>query len=231
MNEWGVPDWRDASAYAEGADWTLARWRWEFYRRRADVRSLFDKHASLEYERNKALFALNPAGQPDGVREIGEAGFHVSVVQRDANGALHRPFGYETGLPNPRIGAQPQWLIAGACSASVTHSMSTNDPVRTNERKFAFDLDRPLDPQIKLARELLRGMQSERNGTVMQPRKHQSKWPDYLRTLDARDNGASWRKIYEVALSPTGRYSDKNPEKTASDVWDAARTLQFNFPA
>lgn len=36
--EWGLPDWRDAASYGEVKEWTFMRWRWEFYRRRDDLR-------------------------------------------------------------------------------------------------------------------------------------------------------------------------------------------------
>ena len=49
MNEWGIPDWRDAQAYGDTSKWTIYRWRWEFYRRRSDLRECFDAHPTLDY--------------------------------------------------------------------------------------------------------------------------------------------------------------------------------------
>jgi len=46
----GTPDWRDAAAYGDVKRWTLGRWRWEFSRRRHDVRALFDERAEPQYE-------------------------------------------------------------------------------------------------------------------------------------------------------------------------------------
>ena len=42
---WGLPGWRDPAAYGEVQRWGLSRWRWEFLRRREDVRAAFDERA------------------------------------------------------------------------------------------------------------------------------------------------------------------------------------------
>ena len=52
LNEWGIPNWRDAAAYGDVTDWTLDRWRWEFFRRRPDLRAFFDQWADDTHRRN-----------------------------------------------------------------------------------------------------------------------------------------------------------------------------------
>jgi hypothetical protein len=103
MNEWGLPDWRDAAAYGDVKRWTFNRWRWEFYRRRDDLRACFDARAEETYRHHQQY-----AGRP---------GFPVAHLRPDEPGfrseqdedALYR-FGY-LGLPNPRISEQPEWAI------------------------------------------------------------------------------------------------------------------------
>jgi hypothetical protein len=106
VNEWGIPDWRDARAYGDVKRWTLDRWRWEFYRRRDDLRAYFDERAEATYQfwsgfADRSYMPLADL-KPD------QPGFCVSVHPAHMNA-----FGY-TELPNPRIGEQPDsamWTI------------------------------------------------------------------------------------------------------------------------
>jgi hypothetical protein len=97
-NEWGVPDWRDEAAYGDVKRWHFDRWRWEFSRRREDLREYFDQRLELESKRvsenRRSLWRPHDPG---------------FVVQTDAQAAQR--FGYLHGLPNPRIGDQPEWAI------------------------------------------------------------------------------------------------------------------------
>lgn len=107
--EWGVPDWRDASSYGDVSKWSKSRWRWEFYRRREDLREYFDEKVEKAYQDqlNQSIiegvdnfeFRLNG-------KTPNQTGFVVGV-KRDE---MHI-FGY-LAIPNPRIGEQPEELIA-----------------------------------------------------------------------------------------------------------------------
>lgn len=104
LNEWGIPDWRRKKAYGDVRSWTHERWRWEFFRRRDDLRKCFDDRADAQYRADQQLLS-DPTicidlfkGRPT------EPGFAVSFREcRDL-------FGYLC-LPNPRIGDQPKGLI------------------------------------------------------------------------------------------------------------------------
>jgi hypothetical protein len=50
QNEWGVPDWCDATAYPQPDDLPGRLWRWEFIRRMPDYRDAWDKASKVEYE-------------------------------------------------------------------------------------------------------------------------------------------------------------------------------------
>lgn len=104
LNEWGIPNWRIKEAYGDVTKWTIERWRWEFYRRRDDLRKRFDENADATYLHNQRL-------NSDPRYCVG-----VNEVRPDDRGfAAYCPgsrelFGY-IGIPNPRIGDQPQGLI------------------------------------------------------------------------------------------------------------------------
>jgi hypothetical protein len=60
-NLWGIPDWREAEAYGNTNRWSLNRWRWEFYRRREDLRDYFGANAAHQYQLKQMLFAEHPS--------------------------------------------------------------------------------------------------------------------------------------------------------------------------
>jgi hypothetical protein len=102
INEWGIPDWRDPAAYGDTKRWTNDRWRWEFYRRREDLRECFDRLARVSLQTQRRLAEVDGLPEPIG---IDQPGFAVRLEQRDS-----LKFGYRS-LPNPRIGDQPKEAI------------------------------------------------------------------------------------------------------------------------
>lgn len=51
VSDWGVPDWRDGSAYPRGDDLTLRQWAWEFLRRDPDYRLDWTEDTGKELSR------------------------------------------------------------------------------------------------------------------------------------------------------------------------------------
>ena len=93
-----MPDWRDPAAHGAVGEWSLDRWRWEFRRRRDDLCEYFDQRLASEIagRAESALSGLCPD----------EPGF---LIEADPEAAQR--FGYVHGLPNPRVGDQPEWAI------------------------------------------------------------------------------------------------------------------------
>ena len=60
---WGVPDWRDASAYE--IDRSPRQWRWEFLRRRQDYREDWLMHYEPGVREALAIYGDKPL--PEGV--------------------------------------------------------------------------------------------------------------------------------------------------------------------
>lgn len=218
MNEWGVPDWQDASAYTERPDWHRGRWRWEFIRRRDDIRELFDRLAPQAYQDDLLSFAERPEGFPEGrVKTPDERGFYLHARALFDGQPIVQP------LPNPRIGDQPHFAIAWNDNPN---SLYRGIPLRADRKDYfqvAFDLSRPLGPQLDMAKRWAQEIQAERKGKNFQVRQHQDKWPLYLRVLDSRAAGASWSQVTEM-LPMT---HSKATIGTARSIYKQAEDLCF----
>lgn len=240
-NQWGIPDWRDAAAYGDVKRWTFNRWRWEFYRRRADLREYFDAGAEETY-RHWRRYA-GKEGFPAAHLRPDEPGF-CAMVDVEARAR----FGY-SGLPNPRIGEQPCDVIKpyttdGTIKSQQGDATGHNDfrgtlqellsragvvlsdeqafllahslgklplGLKAHETAVIFDLNRPLQAQLAQARNLLVWEQKGRHGKPLQTRRHPAKWLGYLRALDAREAGASWAIITEAFFAEGLLDRRKNP--------------------
>jgi len=246
---WGVPDWRDAAAYGDTARWDSNRWRWEFYRRRADLRQCFDAYRGRFISRMNRImptkelwdivtsdnlcFPLNSEDQkrfgyqslPDPC--IGD--FHASLIIPTDDGRFFKSISSSTGAT---IGE----YLAGArvdIKSVTTRGFSRNElkslvgrfpiALAPNEVAMTFDLDKPLEPQIKAARNILSNSQRFRHSKPLQLREHRGKWLGYLRALDAREAGASWAEI--AAVNP----HKARTEQGARDTWKSANDLRFNL--
>ena len=241
VNEWGIPDWRDLNAY-NGRGWSDYRWRWEFYRRRSDLREYFDQNAELTHERDLELIRQGAAIGP--LRPPSEPGF-CATGSEDAT----LRFGY-IGIPNPRIGAQPEaairplkkfgryyrlvegrrlraaseerlseWVLPGAPSGQKQEAVKLNEFAETfevrllpDEIAMKFALDEPIEPQLKEARHILRERQKILMGKQLQTRRHKLKWRTYLRVLDAREANAKWGKIADFFYTHGFMARYTNPE-------------------
>ena len=226
-NEWGLPDWRDPAAYGDVKRWEFMRWRWEFYRRRDDLRAAFDANAEQTY--HFYLEANLLGGGKGQILKPDEPGFCARLPTDAAMG-----FGY-AGLPNPRVSEQPAHILFSVLEYPGNISMIIGKGPRfpdspegycgigDGELAAIFDLDKPIGPQVEGLKESLKAWQVIRHVAALQKRRHPAKWLGYLRTLDAREDGASWAKI--AALHP----NTAQTEQTARDIWDAANALRFNF--
>ncbi len=251
MNEWNVPDWRNAKSYGDTASWSQKRWRWEFYRRRKDVREYFEKYCEAEYRRKLEFFSVCPAAFPLGrVQKVDEPGFFVRVSTGD-----QFRIGY-CYLGNPRIANQPDAILFPAdqgeqistyhfsdeqsdigqmlesAGVSLTdrqrrklgNSFLRSYPIGLKKGQILvyFETNLPLAPQWKIAKQIIEDEYSF-YGKPVQRRAHRQKWLGYLRTIDAREDGASWSEIAEIHPATAGN------EQTARDIWEAATALRFNF--
>jgi len=225
-NEWGIPDWRDASGYADCEGWDSDRWRWEFLRRRADYRS--DYHACAA--------------------EIGlhwPERFDHENSRRYELTEFHDPRLVDTGIMGPSWQGLP-----------IPYFDDEGRPVSGGDiMMLPFDLTKPLGPQLEAVRQQLEQAQvvrkayalsqvwiahrkdparaeiiAQKLAPVLQPatrapKHHTENWAVYLRVLDAREAGASLSAIVAILPPHIGR---RDP-KAAHNVCEQARALQFRF--
>lgn len=130
-NEWGIPDWRDTDFYRGLAKWEPNRWQWEFLRRREDYRRDFDA-AVCELDRVERRF------EHIGADKYGLEEFFDPKIS-DWTG-YYGPMWHP--LPLPSIdedgftALKPGWV------------------------EIAFDISKPLEPQLRAAKDELETAQS-----------------------------------------------------------------------
>src|SRR5690606_35429018 len=104
--------------------------------------------------------------------------------------------------------------------AGVAHQRRLADD--ENLILFNFDLSRPLTPQLDLAAHYLTDLQREKFGKVATRRPRRSNWPEFLRAIDARDAGATYREMRDVFWpdrSPRKDGRELKTEQNARDVY------------
>jgi len=122
ISDWGVPDWRDASAYPDET-LPLVLWQWEFLRRREDYRQDWLKYAPETYAQNKADYDANPVhrrvlGYKKDTREpVIEESPNVLVPLTDMNFQAKMPGSqekYRLGSLHHPANPRPQMIAFGS---------------------------------------------------------------------------------------------------------------------
>lgn len=228
MSDWGVPDWRNSAAYGLTKDTALARWLWEFTRRRDDYRAETLAYLAIHGDVEAARKRMRESPTPDA-----KCALETLSAQAEKLWNQHwSKWGYSAPL-DPRVSEFPhddllRWPHGGVASMRGSPAGRALDIRNTlapapEELAVIINLDRPIAEQMKLVERAAKREQKERHGRLLQQRRHTTKWLGYLCTLDARGAGASWSEI--AALHP---YSAQT-EQTARDIWGQARALCFNF--
>ena len=215
MSDWGVPNWRDASAYpSPSKDWHY--WRWQFTRRCPDYREAWQQG-----DRKRVLVRFGYSFIEDPKNEKHTITSHGPIFQ----------FLDLSDDDKTVIETVP---LTGSSGRISNHFV-----------KVPFDLDRPLPEQIKSAKAALKSLQSQLHGKHLQRRLHRDKWPLYLRVIDAREAGETLETIGRelLGLDPDAASEDlpvhefdrkidrsDNAAAAALQVWEQARYLMFNFP-
>lgn len=226
--DWGVPGWREASAYPQPDQPTVREWWWEFTRRRPDYRALWD--AADKRDGHAYRFA------PD--VDAFRLKFELSVIHDPARRCtdwdlMHYRLSRAGGLSTPRdaflnsVGHRPD--------APETGHADKLSKLQNDEGLFlhSFDLSKPLGPQLEHAEAFLRNVQAELYGSVLTRRPRTANWPLFLRSLDAKDAGATYRDMRDVFWPSRAERKDGKESKTeqsARDTYAAACELRDNFP-
>jgi hypothetical protein len=218
-SDWGIPDGMCASDYPPSVSWSEPRWSWEIIRRKPDIRDAFDRHAAESYRALKSVPDYD-GPSPD------DPGFVAIVSLRPSHGMI--------GIPNPRIGDQPDLeglfdrrigeVIVGEGDDYLSFDDWQICFIRRPCLAFIVDPAKPYQPQLAgIQRRLneLCGSSPKKN-----PR-YSRLWPIYLRVLDAAEAGYSLTDISRYVLSDY--HHRKNDPTAARDVLNQARRLLDNF--
>lgn len=226
MADRGVPDWTVSSAYPDVAKTTMREWWWEFTRRRPDYRSLWESAEELEGKAHRY------APDVDAFR----LHFQLSVIHDPAASLTdwelmqyHYPANYAR---SPRELLAEQWDKPGAdySAAIAEHRGRMADEL--GHQLYNFDLSQPLGPQLERVERDLKAVQKELFGKITR-RPRRDNWREFLRAIDARDGGATYREIRDVFWPRRASRRDGKEEKTeqsARDTYIAACKLRDNFP-
>lgn len=234
--DWGVPDWRDESAYPKPVQLTNTLWKWEFLRRDKVYRKDW-----LEYALTTPAYW---AKQQTEIQELSKIDMKpVYKVLSESTGislaieGQHYPLEYYAhmdgslekyglySLPNP-ANPDPQHLsFAPFAGTLICHSENWENSYDINLPKghvaLIIDETKPLAPQLKEAEKLLKERQQLQQGRVKR-NKTTKEWdyPALLRTLDAKSAGIAVQLIGQEVLK-----DNSNPEKSCADALKFGREM------
>jgi hypothetical protein len=241
-NEWGLPDWTDAGDYGDWGNWNLSRWRWEFNRRNSEYRSQAMEFLEILKQREALASDLRMNQTSEARNRFND----VADLQAQKFSAFWRQWGYieildpcTSDYPDDKLKIlRPDGFNIMDGSPSSEVGLSSVSP-QIGQTTITFSLDKPLAEQLRSATAVLKRKQKSLHGKLLQTRRHDVKWPEYLRTLDAREAmpAASWREFTEALFNaglvdrttgPEGGYCAPPPQ-AGRDKLETAQALRFNF--
>lgn len=227
--EWGLPDWRDASSYrnsfGDPSEWSFARWRWEFLRRREDYREAFASLAATASERIffQDCFTKNgktmekQMAQGKLISVVGQRGFAFSVAE---NLGLLSKFGMFF-LPNPKFSDQPEQSLLLA--APYVASKYAEDGTPLYVVTWQFNLMRPLAEQLEDCESQLKAIKERLPGAIWEEKHHVQNWHEYLQALDARENDVSYAQMVGPA------FPNRKTRDAITGLVNQAKGVRDNF--
>ena len=196
---WGAPNGLDIAEYGNIGDWDDIRWRWEFLRRRDDVRQAYQNAAFDDFrEMSHAPGVPTDLIWRDDYRN---QSFYLSPsgAARLGYGRLANPLystfdDSEALLPSLDRRTLVPWHIG--------NSENQFDVIGIGQIAIVFDPNKPITPQITgLEKHLLHWRNHSISNDI--ERAHPDKWLTYLRLLDARVSGASWQNCADSIVPST----------------------------
>lgn len=256
------PCWKDSEDYPIPSETSLIQWAWEFFRRNQDYRKDYDEFIGLPDEvKSFGVYqdgSISRFCQCNPSALSGEK--IIDYYNRVGKGEIGPPWRYFseryrlnhlTFCPNPYVGAIPG---LGAPFSNVGVKMLTHDFVSTLEKElrakggeFAgfksngmlperpgevvvkLDIDMPLDVQFENIKAALNkvGIKS-----TFKRRNHISKFNLYLRSYDAKMEGASAKEIADVLcvddVQSIYNYQTAAEELIQYDYWKLAAQYEWD---
>ncbi len=191
-----MPDWKDDAAYGFTGKLDQAGWAWEFLRRNEQYHADWERYAREGWEswgEDPQMFYSYIANT-----------YGVSSLQDPAEDKPGFIFGIPRHVNNQLIGYQTSkyQFIEGQGGPSIYTAKGQWVTIPQGQVAVTFDMERPLDPQIKFIKKILKENQKLRK--KKRPTLHRDNWTIYLRVLDARSVKASYNVITSVLYEVTG---------------------------
>ncbi|MBB6511170.1 hypothetical protein F4695_004568 [Rhizobium soli] len=212
----GLPNWRDKTAYS----WELTdvdRWKWEFTRRRPEIRAAFDRYKQITHE-------CNLISDPTETMTPEDPDFWAIVTPGDET------YGLE-GIPNPAISGAlylESVFKSTEVKVEVGDIAELEDVIHAKSRQFlsyqafvVIDRRKPLESQLDEARVKLRAVMFQRSR-----RDRSGAWSQHLRILDAVETGATNDEIARVFFPGT-----REGRQAVSKALRAAKEVRDNLPS
>jgi len=230
--KWGFPNGRDLSSYPDNEDsWSKDRWRWEFTRRREDYCEDFEKAAAAQITKLRAmeLYEDEPY-DPEDLNADNEFIKKYGLLV-----LFHPRYDFEQFPFCFRDSPGPAGLWIGFGEGAVPFKVDVMLPPIVESLSLpegfaaaVVDLSKKVKPQIEEMTARMLSVQKQKFGDISGRRKHRDTWIRYLRVIDARAAGETLKDFSDIAAPGKG---ENNTEQNASQVWDAARHLMFNWPS
>lgn len=235
---WHIPHWKDAAAYPNApAALSPTHWRWEFLRRLQAYRDDWTAHVQGTYK-----YLLSKSKGKKNILRPDHPQFRVTgtYLRADAQPGTDqeraafrciqalRTYRLIGGLPNPAI-REPFMLEFKPTFGGMIMGRGDVEELRIEKDHvwYQFDLTRPIPPQIEKATEDLLYAQLWQRERKERRRVNERLFPRYLRVLDARDCGATYKDIGTLLL---GIADYDKAAKRGQDLHRQALFLQANLP-
>lgn len=229
-NDLGTPKWKQASLYPDVEVTTDNQWQWEFLRRRPDYRKAWlSNFDACQKNYDEIIAILDDRERYRSVGSTDRALCETFGVERIMAPWCSDPgphfwrhsFGWSLGTPSPKTDMHD--MVA-------QHEKFENDGILL----IAFDTNKPFEGQLEKAKQYFQAVQLEKSGSIKKPpRHHKSKWIDYLRAIDARDQGATYADLYtDIVLSELHQAEydaqlDRNLPALGMQIWQQAQNIMF----
>lgn len=189
---WGCPDGLNIHDYPEHDDWDVERWRWEFSRRRYSIRNLYAFRARDDFaERTGKII--------DPYKAMWLPEYRERTFGLPPSDAAFYGIG---SLPNPLYSRRmdgPSSLDARTLKLWDLGRVDRLNVIGPRQIAIVFDPDKPLEPQLEGIHAHLASYRNHNTSPDSQ-RLHSTKLLEYLRILDAREAGYSWKRCAEDIL-------------------------------
>jgi hypothetical protein len=189
-----LPDWRNPNQYP-GANTPRLEWAWQFLRRNPEYQKLWEKAVFLKVVYNPASVDANlqRAKKENGVRHFNEnqiSSSQAAFVQRF--GLVSPPA--DPAMPAAKLQFSGQFIRFAEKATSAPYRVSAN--LDDGQVLLWFDLNWPIEPQLKNAKRLLSAKLPNQN--IVTFRFHSKACSRFLRLLDAKQAGTSTAEMARI---------------------------------